>query len=75
MDREALAALLHDLFRARLEELIKGMPTRGGGLILDPEKAAAVAVLCRTNFEFVDTSAQQRARADADRLMEMLRDG
>lgn len=70
--KEALAALLHDLFRARLEEIVKGMPLSDGGLRLTAEVAARVAVLCRTNFEFLESPEQERARADADRLLKAL---
>jgi len=45
--REALPAILHDLLRARLEELVKGMPLSDGGLRLSGDVAQRVAVLTR----------------------------
>ena len=69
---DALAPILHDLFRTRLEDLVKGMPLKDGGLRLSAEAAARVTILSRTGFEFLEPEDQARARADAARLLKLL---
>ena len=70
--REALPAILHDLLRARLEELVKGMPLSDGGLRLSGDVAQRVAVLTRMHYDFLEPADKERLLADADRLIKAL---
>jgi len=69
VDRELLAECLHEILRAHLEELVKGMPLKDGGLKLSGETIMRIMVLTRTPFPMLDPHDAQRARVLADQIL------